>query len=392
MRYFLLVIVVLCLGCNTQQTVQQSIEWLSLPASDQSALPYLDAGLDGQLRCAWVETSGDTAILKFSTLQNEKWSSPESIAQGTNWFVNWADFPKIAASKEGMIATYLQKSAPDTYAYDIMAKVRDQSGWGEPFKLHGDTTRTEHGFVSLVPLPDNQFQVAWLDGRNTAGSHTGAMTLRTGVVDLQGQVTDTTLLDNRVCDCCATAMTLSGQGPIVAYRDRSQAEIRDIYVTRLEQQQWTVSESAYDDRWEIEGCPVNGPHLDSYGKTTVLGWYTGANNTPAVKLAFANKTGAGFETPILIDDERPLGRVAVTALTGNRAAISWLGRFGEQVQIRLKVVNRTGSALKEMVIAETSESRNSGFPQLTASDGYLYIAFTLSSPENSMVKVGRLKI
>lgn len=391
MRTVPLLLLIALLACNKPQTKIYQIEWMSLPASGNHGLPYLETGLDDVLRCSWVETSGDTATLKFSEFLNEQWQSPEEVASGTDWFVNWADYPKISATKSTMIAHYLQKSAPDTYAYDVKAKIRNEAGWGQAFKVHNDTMQAEHGFVSIMPLKGDQFRMVWLDGRNTSGPHAGAMTLRTATIDAKGVISGRSLLDDRVCDCCATAATFTANGPLVAFRDRSNEEIRDIYITQLAEEKWSTPEAVHNDLWEIAGCPVNGPSLDASADMVALGWYSGAQNRPKVQLALSKDGGSTFMTPILIDDQEPFGRVAVKVLDEDRLAVVWLARNGEQASVKLKILNQNGSTLKEMVITETSGARASGFPQIAVHNNYLYFANTQAGAEALQVQVGRLK-
>lgn len=389
------ILVLMDFACNQPQTKVFQIEWLSLPTSGNNGLPYLEKGLDGVLRCSWVETSGDTATLKFSEFRNEQWATPEFVASGTDWFVNWADYPKISASGNMMIAHFLQKSSTDTYAYDVKVKIRNQSGWGKPFNVHSDTTQTEHGFVSMVPMEGDQFRLVWLDGRNTTGAHAGAMTLRTAIIDQQGNISDRTLLDERVCDCCATAVTFTGDGPIAAYRDRSDKdengnEIRDIYLTKFEEDQWTNPVPANNDFWEISGCPVNGPSIDAKENLVSLGWFTGAQNKPRVQLAISKDGGQSFSAPVTIDDKAPHGRVVTKILDEQRVAVVWLARNGEDAQIKLKIINEMGTVLKKTVITETSGARASGFPQIAVSEGYIYFANTQVG-ENLQIQVGRMR-
>lgn len=390
-KLLLIIILVAAFACETPQAVTNQIEWLQLPTQGNSGLPYLENGLDDVMRCSWVETSGDTATLKFSEFVNEQWSSPEAVATGTDWFVNWADYPKVSASENTMIAHYLQKSAPDTYTYDVKAKIRIGSGWSNPFKVHSDTTKTEHGFVSIIPMVDDQFRLFWLDGRNTTGAHAGAMTLRTALIDEKGNISDRTLLDNRVCDCCSTSAASTKNGPIVAYRDRSDEEIRDIYISQLQQGSWSAPIAANNDFWEIAGCPVNGPSLDVLGNRVALAWFTGGQNKPRVQLAISTDSDQQFERPIVVDDKEPFGRVATKILGDDRVAVLWLARNGEKAQIKLKIINDIGVALKEIVIAETSGTRASGFPQLAVKDDHVYFAHTQPETEGLRVRVGRMK-
>ena len=46
------------------------------------------------------------------------------------------------------------------------------------------------------------------------------------------------LIDELMCDCCQTDVALASSGPVAVYRDRSVAEIRDSYITRLIDGRW----------------------------------------------------------------------------------------------------------------------------------------------------------
>ena len=108
--------------------------------------------------------------------------------------------------------TGAEKSGPATYAYDVRIGLLQDKTFKDLGTVHRDKTQTEHGFVSIVP--DGQdFQIAWLDGRKTAGGHHGsddhhsgdqAMTLRYSRYTPQG-LTPSIELDDRVCDCCNTS-------------------------------------------------------------------------------------------------------------------------------------------------------------------------------------------
>ena len=115
----------LVLGCTQgpkeqDAEVKQALAAVASPAIGNSSLPYLISGDDGELYLSWVEQLGDTALLKYAKWEGNNWSSTEDIASGTDWCVNWADYPMLAASKDGgMVAHYLAKSSSGTYSYDV---------------------------------------------------------------------------------------------------------------------------------------------------------------------------------------------------------------------------------------------------------------------------------
>ena len=147
---------------------------------------------------------------------------PNLVAEGSDWFVNWADFPSLTSfGSSNLMAHILDKSAEDTYAYDVKLLLSNDNGntWNTPIIPHKDKTATEHGFVSKVALNNNQLLSVWLDGRKYSYSEKDSsiakeMTLRSAIVDKQGELTHEYEIDARVCDCCQTDSALTEMDPL----------------------------------------------------------------------------------------------------------------------------------------------------------------------------------
>jgi len=91
------------------------------PSGQDSREPELFATADGRMIMSWVEKIRDRRhALKFAVLDPAGWSEARTVAEGENWFVNWADFPSVIALSDGSLAAHwLVKSGPGTYAYDV---------------------------------------------------------------------------------------------------------------------------------------------------------------------------------------------------------------------------------------------------------------------------------
>ncbi|RIA09830.1 hypothetical protein OE09_1676 [Flavobacteriaceae bacterium MAR_2010_72] len=375
---------------------KQLITAIASPASEKSSEPNLHLSKDGQIYLTWIEVLPDTSsILKFSTLnKNNSWSEPKSVAQGKNWFVNWADFPGLTSFGNTNLAThYLKKSANGTYTYDVKLKFSKDGGntWGKAITPHTDNTQTEHGFVSKLALDDQSLLSVWLDGRQYAyaeenDSIAKEMTLRAASFDPEGKLIHEYLIDERVCDCCQTDMAMTNQGPIVVYRDRTEDEIRDIYYSRLINNIWTHPQPVHDDNWNIAGCPVNGPSISGYENTVAVAWYTMQDDNPSVKLAFSNTNGDGFEKPITLSNVFPIGRVDVELIDENSALVTWVDTIEYETIIQMQRIDKNGSKSEILTLAKTSESRSSGFPRMVVKDHTAYLAYTLSGNENLSIK------
>lgn len=397
----ILVVVIVSFGCvrrgdegavlraepqaNEQPLVIRPVE---SPVTGDSREPELTATPDGRMVLSWVEKVGTKRYaLRAVVLERHVWGGTLTVAEGENWFVNWADFPSVIGLTDGTLAAHwLVKSSSATYAYDVNIARSETRGrtWTTPLVPHRDNTQTEHGFVSLIPLPNARLGAIWLDGRNMkdmkdSGEHAPAaesMTLRYATIGRDGTLSDEAQLDERVCECCQTAAAVTSDGPIAVYRDRSASEVRDIYVVRQVNGSWTTPQPVFADNWQIDGCPVNGPAIAANGKNVVVAWFSSPNNTPRVKVAFSNDAGATFSQPIRIDDGENVGRVDTLLLADGSALVCWLAGNPEGGQIKVRRVQANGALGPPAVIAQTDISRSSGFPRMARWRGEVHFAWT----------------
>ena len=365
---------------------------LASPAGAPSGEPFLSTDAQGGVHLSWLERSGDsTFALRYARLDGDTWSTPQTIAERPDFFVNWADFPSVTPTTDGaLVAHWLQRRPGGKYSYDVMLTRSSDAGrtWSPGQILHGDGVAAEHGFVALWPTDAGGMAAAWLDGRATADADTArrAMSVYTTTIAADGTLGTETRLDARTCDCCQVATTLTPRGPVVAYRDRTDQEVRDIAVVRQQGGQWTAPAIVHADNWQIAACPVNGPALASRGDTVVIAWFTGAQDTARVRVAYSTDAGASFATPQRIDDGMPAGRVDVEMLADGSAAVSWLERTDSGgAEVRLRRVRPDGSAGAAVVLAQASGARASGFPRLALRGSELLVAWTdTGAPADSL--------
>jgi len=378
-------------SCNTKPV--EVVTYIPSPAGLNSSESSLHKSDDGTIYISWIETGADNSskLLLSKLNNNNTWSKVQTIAAGDNWFLNWADFPSVTSFGDNLVAHYLEKSANDTYTYDVKLSISNNNGnsWSEAITPHTDNTNTEHGFVSKVAMNDNSFLSVWLDGRQMAYAEQDStiakqMTLRGAVFNNNGKLENEYLLDGRVCDCCQTDVTMTEDGPIVIYRDRSETEIRDIYYVRQVDGLWTQPKAIYNDHWKIKGCPVNGPAISTKENTVAAAWFTVADNLPSVKVVFSNNNGETFNEPIEIGDIAPLGRVDVELLEDNSALVSWMDTIEGRTSIQLQRIAKNEKLSNIITLAESSESRSSGFPRMVVKDNLAYITWTKVNEGNKL--------
>jgi hypothetical protein len=365
---------------------------VSSPAAVESGEPFL-ASLDNEIWMSWLQKTSTGHSLKYSRWNGE-WSTSQTIASGVPFFVNWADFPSVLPLSENrMVTHWLEKKGEGAYAYFVMTSLSDDRGrtWSRPVAAHTDTSENEHGFASLVDDGAGNYSITWLDGRKFTSGHDskGEMALMYSKV-VPDQFRNEVTLDPRVCDCCQTAAVRTANGVFIAYRDRSENEIRDISYVRLVGDQWTPPKNIYKDGWHIEGCPVNGPAVDAVGDDVVVAWYTGAGQQGRVRVAFSKNNGESFGSPVQVDDGNPSGRVDVVFLEDGSAVVIWLeNRKDQGAEIQLKQIFPDGQTGKTLTIADTSQARSSGFPRIARAGKELLIAWTYAD-EPPKIRVAKI--
>lgn len=388
-------------GGSSSSTESIVVTEITLDAAPGSGEPNLTLGPDGRAYLSWIEPAADSAhALRFAVLEGDAWSAPRTIASGRDWFVNWADFPSLAVLPGNrMAAQWLQRNGESKYAYDVRVAVSSDGGatWTAGVVPHTDGTQTEHGFVSMWPAGADSVALVWLDGRKFKPSEDehaagNEMTLRYTTIGADGNAAPDRELDARVCDCCQTGMAMTGRGPLVVYRDRSPTEVRDIYVTRMVNGAWTPGQPVHADGWVMPACPVNGPQAAADGDRVAVAWYTGADSTAQVKVAFSSDAGATFGPPARVDGGNPEGRVDVVLLADGGALVSWIERTGEkEAQVRVRRVGPDGRMGEPRTVAGSSAARSSGFPRMVPAGEHLVFAWTAPG-EQSVVRAARMPL
>ena len=382
MKKFIITLTLLTIiSCTTNKVFIEDISFLY---GDNNAQPNLVYS-NGTLSLSWISSKKeDKASLYFSQFKKGKWIKPQKIAYGSDWFVNWADFPANAINEDLIITSYLKKSASGTYTYDVILNLQKLSGEKikEDFILNTDGAKAEHGFVSIIPNNNKGFFVTWLDGRNTVekklDGHHKPMTIRFAEITNTGDVINESELDTAVCDCCQTSIAITNNGPIIVYRDRSEKEVRDIYTIRNINGVWEEPNLLHNDGWIINGCPVNGPKVAVNSTNLAVAWFTVVNNNPLVNVSFSKNNGDSFGTPFKLNDHGAIGRVDVAFLNNEEVIVSYMEVDDIGTYLRIKKVSVNGKISKPITISKIDGGRNTGVPQLEIINNEIFIVWTIS--------------
>ena len=378
------------------QAITRASEW-RLPAPAGAAQPDLVIAPDGRRLLSWVEpATGGAHRLRLAWSDNAGWQAPITIAEGKDWFLNWADTPHVQALPDGSLwAHWLRSTGPSRmdYGIDLVRSGDGGRSWSVPQLVHPAGTRGDHGFVTFWTQAEDQLGIAWLDSRQKAaagpdhsadaahdGAHHGgggAMMLRAALYGAQARPLAEWPLDASTCDCCTTSSAITDRGVVVVYRGRTAGEIRDTRIVRFDGA-WTAPRDVHADGWHMPACPVNGPVVAARGHDVWVAWYTEAGGMPELRAAHSGDAGDHFDAPItLARGGQVLGRLGLALGDGHLLA-SWLeesGASGQRIVLGTYDL-RWQSATRVEVATLAARGRASGMPRLRWADGAAWLVWT----------------
>ena len=387
----LMILVCLCLQPAQAVAVDVAPHFSRIRLSDSIAggQPSVVIEKDRGYVVTWQQSDGSSSSLRWMTFDLEGERTAEGvISRGDDWFVNWADTPALAVLDNGdWVAFWLKRhdsESPEGYDIKLVRSKDRGRTWSLPVSPHRDGTNTQHGFVSLIPDGEDRVLIVWLDGRLAAVSATpivannphnhdlAAMTLRSAVINGDNEIIKESLIDSQTCSCCQTDLARFGNMTLLAYRDRSKDEIRDISISRrIADHQWSEPEPVHEDGWRIEGCPVNGPALAINGARSLVFWPTVVDDSMELRYKiFAADSSPVKESKVrvLASAKPPSGRVDAVPWRDGFLLI-WVSRAQDSPSIDMATIDASGNAtLAPPFIEPRLRGRATGFPRI-AGDG-----------------------
>jgi hypothetical protein len=392
-----LLVLTVVAGCD--RGLDPELVSISFAGGAGSAQPRLTIGPAGGAVLSWLEPDGNERVLKYSRYQEGAFLEQREVARSPQMFVNWADFPSVTAITDELWFAHWLRRREGSGAYDIATAISHDGGlsWTPAEQMNEDDAVAEHGFVSVFGW-DDEIAAFWLDGRELANwsfDDPDALlgtSLRLARFDAEGVAVSREVVDELVCDCCQPDVAMTGGAPIVAYRDRTPAEIRDVVVRRWDNRGWSAPLNLGNEGWFIEGCPVNGPAIAASGATVAVVWFTAADGQPRVRLARSQDGARSFPTVVDVDANGAYGQPGIVLDPDGRMLVSWWRRSAEGgIDLMVRVYDAEGAAVLEMRVAHESVGQPVDVPQLVAADGGYLIAWT-TFEQGGTVRLARLDL
>ena len=139
---------------------------MTVPGGDRAVWSDLYVNGDA-LMASWIEQQGrHEGQLKVAVMKNGVWSEPVVVTDSKKLFINWADFPKLAASDNEVLVAWPQMVGEGRLSYALMYAFSTDGGksFSKAMPLQDDMGGIEHGFVSLRPTGKGGLRAVWIDG------------------------------------------------------------------------------------------------------------------------------------------------------------------------------------------------------------------------------------
>ena len=365
------------------------VETVANPSNPGSIQANWSATQDGKPILSWVETEKDESLtMKYSIRTGDTWSQPRAIAAHRAFFRQPAELPGMVALKDGtLLAHWVEMpEGGDDAEFLYVTASKDGVNWTKPALAHKDKSMVQHGLASMAVSGEKEASVMWLEALK---GEDGPVTLKRTIINNQAVVIKEEALDMDVCQCCPTAIVDTAKGLLVAYRDHTKEDIRDISVIRFEGGKWSQSQNINPDKWKLNACPTNAAAAAAKGNQVAISWFTGAQEKPRVQAIFSADNGATFGKPVLVSTGRAFGYTSIAMDDAGNALVSWLEQSGTDTKILARSVAANGTL--GAVTAVTQGSRRAlGYPKILRAGGDTWVAWAGS--ENPMkVQTVRLR-
>lgn len=374
LEFFLTVYLLAAAAPGFGQTIK--VEAIANPSGASSLQAHWGTAQDGSPLLSWVETLKDGShTLRYAIRRGAQWSEPRTIATNRHFFRQPAESPSVISFADGSLLAEWVEIPPGSgeAEYMYVSASKDGMKWTPPVMAHKDRSPVQHALASMAASGDREASLVWLEALKGEDAPSA---LKRTVVSSDGKVVKEESLDPDVCTCCPTSIVKTSRGLLVAYRDHTPQEIRDIATIRFENGRWLPSKILNPDKWEINACPVNGASAAAKDNRVAIAWYTEAQDSPRTQLVLSSDGGATFGKPVRVSTGNSFGHVSAALDDQGGAFVSWLEEGKDGAGVRLLVLQITVAGVAGAVTQVAQGTLSSiGYPRLLHAGSETWIAW-----------------
>jgi hypothetical protein len=266
----------------------------------------------------------------------------------------------------------VEKGSDSSDAENILvSSSKDGVKWTAPVTAHKDRSPVQHGLASMIASGPQEASLFWLQALK---GEDGPVSLMRTVVGADGKELKEEELDKDTCSCCPTSTVKTAKGLLVAYRDHTPKDIRDIAILRFENGKWSEWKIVYPDKWEINACPVNAASAAAKDNRVAVAWYTEADDKARVQVVFSSDAGTTFSKPTKVSTGDTLGYASTALNDDGGALVSWIEETANGARSLVRAVSPAGAAGPVVQIAAASRT-SLGYPKILRAGGETWIVW-----------------
>jgi BNR repeat-like domain len=365
----------------------QTLIPVTSPAPAASIQANWATAADGRAILSWVAPgAAGSSNLQYAIRRGSQWSDVKTIASNRHFFRHPAELPELVSLNDGtLIAHWVENGNGDSDAeYIFVSTSHDGAHWTAPSMAHRDKSAVEHGLASIVASGPAEASILWLQALH---GEDGPVSLMRTVVGADGKEIREEEIDKDVCSCCPTSVVRTAKGLLVAYRGHTPQDVRDIAVRRLEGAKWSPLKIVNADNWRINACPINAAVAAAKDDRVAVAWYTAADNSPRVELAFSTDAGATFAKPVKVSTSRASGYASTLLASDGGALVSWVEDGAKGSRVMARKVSASGAAGPAIEVAQGSK-QSLGYPRLSSNgnDAWIVWGDAKAGPRTALLK------
>lgn len=278
--------------------------------------------------------------------------------------------------------------------------------------IHDPAFTGARGWESLTAGADGAVHAVWLDGRDAdkkiaeSAKQTGTVpkgqppqAIYHGTISADGHIVES-LIASDVCFCCKTAVAVDTRGVVyAAWRHVFPGSMRDIAFASSTNggRQFNPLVRVSEDKWELNGCPEDGPSIavDESG-TIHIAWATVVNEGEPRKALFyaTSRDGKTFSARARVPSGATTpGHPQLTLTSDGGAAIAFDENPNGLRRVSFTRVSRAGDFRQPQIL---SADESASYPVIIRSGANnLLVAWTsrsstAKSTEPSVIRLKRI--
>ena len=321
----------------------------------------------GDLLATWIEPGAGAGPARSVPLRRHRagrWSRPTTVrsrasCSPTGLTRRASPLRPTAGSTSGGWRNRQRQPTPTTFG----SRARATAATFRPLGMvNEDRSPVEHGFVSAIAEGDG-LRLFFLDGRATGGGR--PMRLRTASSPAIGSKQRDSWTARSATAARRRRLQLPMAPPwriATARAGRSATSRRASQAPGGSSAISTVPVAA--DRWQIEGCPVNGPAMAAGldgGERVAVAWYRRRTSVRASRWR-SRTTAAGALAQRSARRRAP--RTDAVAAVPSGFVVAWFARTGNGAALRVAPVDFGGNVANASTVALVDAGRRSGLPRL----------------------------